>query len=85
MVLGTFGTGVDPIEGQTGLFFGAVQFLAPWNERIAITDTDGSSVARIVQIDDISGSGWREYGAYNGDLDGTAGQFNFVSYEWGGF
>jgi hypothetical protein len=83
-VLDTFGTGVDPVEGQAGRFFGAVQFLAPWNERITIADTDGSSVARIVQIDDISGSGWREYGGYNSALDGTAGQFNFVNYEWGG-
>lgn len=83
--LDTFGTGMDPVEGQAGRFFGAVQFLAPWNDRITIADTDGSSVARIVQIDDISGSGWREYGAYNGDLDGAVGEFNFVGYLWGGF
>ena len=84
-VLDTFGTGVDPVAGQTGRFFGAVQFLTPWNDGITIADTDGSSVARIVQIDDISGSGWREYGAYNGALDGAAGEFNFVGYLWGGF
>lgn len=84
-VLDTFGTGVDPAEDQPGRFFGAIQFLAPWNERITIADTDGTSVARVVQIDDISGSGWKEYGAFNSALDGTAGQFNFVNYEWGGF
>lgn len=84
-VLDTFGTGVDPVEGQAGRFFGAVQFLAPWNERITIADTDDSSVARIVQIDDISGTGWREYGAYNSALDGAAGAFNFVGYLWGAF
>jgi hypothetical protein len=43
------------------------------------------SVARVVQIDDISGSGWKEYGAYNSALDGTAGEFNFANYEWGSF
>ena len=84
-VLGTYGTGVDPAEGEPGSFFGALQFIAPWNDQITIADTDGSSVARIVQIDDISGSGWREYGAYNEELDGTDGEFNFVDYAWGGF
>lgn len=84
-VLDTFGTGVSPVEGQPGRFFGAIQFIAPWNDRITIADTDGSSVARIIQIDDVSGSGWREYGAYNSAFDGTAGEFNFVDYLWGGF
>jgi hypothetical protein len=84
-VLDTFGTGVDPAEDQPGRFFGAIQFLAPWNDRITIADTDGMSVARVVQIDDISGSGWKEYGAYNSALDGTAGEFNFANYEWGSF
>jgi hypothetical protein len=84
-VLDTFGTGVGPAEDQPGRFFGAIQFLAPWNDRITIADTDGMTVARVVQIDDVYGSGWKEYGAYNSALDGTAGEFNFANYEWGGF
>lgn len=85
-ITGTYGTGVDPAEGVPGKFFGPRRFIAETNRKITVADTDGASVARIVQIDDLSGAGWRAYGqADDGQGSGLAGEFTFVGYTWGGF
>ena len=85
-ITGTYGTGVAPAENTPGSFFGPRRFLAETNREITIADTDGSTVARIVQIEDLSGTGWREYGQADGGANnGLAGEFEFVGYTWGGF
>ena len=85
-ITGTYGTGLAPAENTPGSFFGPRRFLAETNREITIADTDGSTVARIVQIEDLSGTGWREYGQADGGANnGLAGEFEFVGYTWGGF
>ena len=84
-ILGRFGSSVSPAEGTPGSFFGPVRFLAEANELMTIADTsDDGSVARVVQFDPMSGSGWRDYGrGPNLNQTDDRGEFVFATYDTG--
>jgi len=82
-VFGTFGSSVNSSEGLKGSFFGPLKFLAEVNEEITIADSDGTTT-RIVQFQNVSGAGWREYGrGINGNQADEAGELRFDPYQWG--
>lgn len=57
---GTFSPGTNQ-----GDFYGPNLFVAILNKKFYITDGDGWSLAKLVSMDDITGSGWKTYGSWS--------------------
>jgi len=85
-VIDSYGRTTSPAD-QKGEFVGPLRFLATLNRKITIAERrPGFSPedARLVSIEDLSGSGWETYGTYGtGGSGSVSGEYQFYSYSFG--
>jgi len=83
-IIESYGRTTTPADAnQPGEFFGPLRFLATLNRKITVAERNGLN-ARLVSLDDLSGSNWQTYGTYgNGGSSGTPGEYLFYTYSFG--
>lgn len=72
-VLGSYGSQTTGFTTTPGRFYGPRKFIVPANPEIVVADSNGSTLAQLVSLADLSGGGWSQFGSFGAGVN----QFQF--------